>query len=278
VFHLTHSKRAAQTAAAVALGALTLGYGATAAWADTSTSSAQAINLSLGGGSVLNSGTESASNPGGQPTVTNGDQPPLNLLGTQSTIAAGVLAQTAVAFGNGSSAACAGLVGAGGQIQIGTDGSCAVTGATTGGVSISLPDLVSISATAILEECSTTSTGTPTASAQLVDATVDVSGVPLVTLPVNPTAGQSISTAVLSLNLNTQTTPQASEIQGTALSLNVLNTIVLNIGTVTCGPNAVTGVSSVFPPKSLPIAGGTAAVLGGVGVVWYRRRTRVQPS
>jgi len=278
VRYLTYSRRAAQAVAVVAITAMALVFGANAAFADTSASSAQAINLSIGGGSIVNSGTETASNPGGSPTVTSGGQPALSVLGTQSTVTAGVLAQTAVAFGNGSSAACAGLVGAGGQIQIGTDGNCTVSGGGAGGVTLDLPGLVTLTATAILEECSDSSTGTPTAEAQLVDASVDVLGQSAVSLPVNPAAGQQVPAFLLTLGLNDQSTPQTGEIQATALSLDVLNTIGLNIGTVTCGPDAVTGVSSVFPPKSLPIAGGTALILAGTAVVWYRRRQRVLPG
>ncbi|MGP0029822.1 MAG: hypothetical protein ACLPVF_04875 [Acidimicrobiales bacterium] len=265
-------------AAVAAISGLILGFGTTAAWADTSTATAQALTLTIGGGSVLSSGTESASNPGpaGDPAVINGDTPALSVLGTQSTVTAGVLVQTAIANGDGTSSACAGLVGAGGSIQIGTNGNCAVVGAATSGVTLNLPGLVTLTATAILEQCSANSSGTVTASAQLVDAQLNLAGNPAVVLPVNPTAGQTVSAFLLDLGLNDQSTSDG-QITGTALSLSVLDTIDLNIGTVTCGPNAATSATSAFPVKSLPIAGGTLALLAMMGAVpWYIRRRRTE--
>jgi hypothetical protein len=275
VRHLTFTRKAGQTAAVLAVGALTLTFGATAAFADTSAATAQALDLSLAGGSLVTSGSpQTASNPGGTGTVTSGSQPSLAVLGTQATVGAGVLVQTAVANGDGTSAACAGLVGPGGSIQIGSSGACTVVGAAAGGITLHLPGLVTLTATAILEECTASSSGTLTAQAELVDASVNLVGSPAVSIPVNPAAGSSVSAFLLSLGLNTQSTPQAGVIKGTALSLSVLGVVGLDVGTVTCGPNAVTSVSSVFPVKSLPIAGGTAAVLGSAGVLWYRRRRR----
>jgi hypothetical protein len=263
--------------AVAAVTALLFAFSTTPAWADTSTSTAQALTLVLGGGSVVNSGTESASNPGpaGDPSVVNGDSPALSVLGTQDTVTAGVLVQTAVANGDGSSSACAGLVGTGGSIQIGANGDCAVSGAATDGVTLSLPGLVTLSATAILEECTATSTGTLTASAQLVDASLNLIGNPAVSLPVNPTAGQSVDAFLLSLGLNNQSTTDG-EIMASALSLSVLSTLGLDIGSVTCGPNAVTAPTNVFPAKSLPIVGGTLVVSALVAVPLFVRRRRAQ--
>jgi hypothetical protein len=92
----------------------------------------------------------------------------------------------------------------------------------------------------------------------------------LVKLPVNPKP----NTKVLGLiDLNVQTSTGPGEITATALEIPAIG---LKVGTVTCGPNAITGVSSAFPLKSLPIVAGTAAVLGAIGVVWYRRRQRYE--
>lgn len=276
---LTTPRLAGRLLALVAISGLVVTFGATDAWADTSNATAQAINLTLGGGSVANSGTQSASNPGGQPTVTSGAQPSLSVLGSQNTVAAGVLVQTAVAGGNGNSAACAGLVGPGGSIQVGATTDCAVTGATTGGITINLPGAVVLHATAILEECHATSNGAPpTASAQLVDATIDVLGMTAVSLPINPSAGQQVSAFLLSLDLNNQSHPMPGEIQGTALSLSVLNTIGLNIGVVTCGPNAATVVTSAFPAKSLPYLGGGLGLIAVVALPLFLRRRRATQS
>jgi hypothetical protein len=266
---------ATRLAAAVTLSGLVVTMAAPAAWADTSQATAQAVSLKLGTSPVVTSGTQSASNDGTQSTVSSGATPALSVLGTQSTITAGLLAQTAVAFANGSSAACAGLIGAGGQIQIGTDGNCTISGGGAGGVTLNLPNAVTLRATAILEECFASSTGTPTAEAQLVDATLSLAGQPAVVLPVNPAAGTTENASLLSLGLNDQSTPQPGEIKATALSLDVLNTIDLTIGNVTCGPNAITSPTSVLPGSSLPIAAGTLAAFAVGFAAWWRRSRRV---
>jgi hypothetical protein len=269
---LTFGRLATRLAVLTALTGLGITGFTASAYADTSAATAQAVNLSLAGGSLVNSGTESASNAGGAPTDSEGSSPALSVLGTQSTLTAGVLVQQAVAYGDGSSAACAGLVGNGGTIQVGSNGTCVVTGAAAGGVTLELGPSVSVQAEAILEECSDSSTGTPTASAQLVDAHIVVLGTDN-TLPVNPTAGSTASTAgLVNVSLNAQT-PTAGEIKATALEINLIgSTVGVDIGTVSCGPDAVTAATSAFPLKSLPIAGGV--LLAGVAVAtpWYRRR------
>jgi hypothetical protein len=192
--------------------------------------------------------------------------PALSVLGTQNAITAGALQQTAVATGTGSSSACAGLLGNGASIQVGNNGICGLTtNGESGGVTIGGPIGVGvIDANAIVATCTDSSTGTPAGSAQLVDATA-LGGA--VKIPANPPP----NTTLLGLiKLNTQTVSNGV-ITVTALSIP---TIGLKVGTVTCGPDAVTGVSSVFPVKALPIAGGTAAVLATAGVLWYRRGRR----
>jgi hypothetical protein len=268
------TRLASRVVAAVAVSGLALTVGATPAFADTSQGTAQALALSLLGGSLLNTGTQSASNGGTPPATVSSSNPSLSLLGTQTTITAGVLAQTAIANPDGTSASCAGLVGNGAAIQIGTNGNCAVTGGGAGGVTINLPGALVLTATAILEECQATSSGTAVAEAQLVDAHITLLGQPVVSLPLNPAAGQTISAGVLSLNLNSQTTPTAGEITGRAFELNVLNVIDLQIGNVSCGPDVATVPTSAFPLKSLPIVGGMVLVLAAIGVPWYRRQRR----
>jgi hypothetical protein len=274
---MTSFRLAGRAAAVLAMAGALVTFVATDAGASTSTSTAQAIQLSVGGGSLLNSGTQSASNPGpaGDPPVVSGAQPALSLLGAQTIITAGVLAQTAVANGDGSSAACAGLVGNGASIQIGSNGNCTVTGGAAGGVTLALPSLLGVTATAILEECNISNTGVITEQAQLVDANVTLGVTPLITLPVNPAADTNQSLAgLLTLGLNDQSTPATGEIAGTALSLNVLGLVNLTIGNVTCGPNAITAPTSAFPAKSLPFVGGTLLVMAAVAVPLYVRRRR----
>lgn len=266
-------RAAPRVVAVVVTFGLALTYGATAAWADTSAATAQAVSLTIANNQVVTSGTEKASNDGTQGTVTAGGTPALSLLGTQSVINAGLLPQTAVAYADGSSAACAGLVGAGGTIQIGNDGNCTVIGGGAGGVLINLSNQLVIQATAILEECFAKSDGTVSAQAQLIDAAVYAGGQKLVDIPANPAASTTQSpAALLSLGLNVQDTSTPGEIKATALTVTLLGAINLSIGNVTCGPNALTSPTSVLPVKSWPIAGGTAAVIALGTTLWYRRR------
>jgi hypothetical protein len=267
VRHLTFTRKAGQTAAVLAISAVTLTFGATAAFADTSAATAQAASLTPLGLPVLNTGTQSASNTGGARVVSTPPGP--LLLPGQSVITAGVFQQTAVANGDGTSSGCAGLVGNGSSIQVGLTNICdlTTTPGETGGITVGGPAGIGvISATAIVETCTASSTGTPVASASLVNASALAGAI---TIPANPAANTNLLGLGL-VYLNTQSVSNG-EITATALSIPLLG---LKIGTVTCGPNAVTSVSSVFPVKSLPIAGGTAVVLGTAGVLWYRRRRR----
>lgn len=265
-------RAAPRVAAVVATFSLALTYGATAAWADTSTATAQAVSLTAAGNPVATSGTQSASNDGTQGTVTSGATPALSILGQQSTITAGILPQTAVAYADGSSAACAGLIGAGGQIQIGSDGNCTVVGGGAGGVTINLGDQLLLKADAILEECFAQSNGTVSADSQFIDAAVYTPTQNVIAIPVNPAASTSETAALLSLGLNVQDKSTPGEIKATALTVTLLSAITLSVGNVTCGPNAMTSATSVFPAKSWPIAGGTAAVIALGTTFWYRRR------
>lgn len=118
--------------------------------ADTvSQATAQAVNLNLLSGAL----TVAVSNP---PTSATNDgtgsndevhaQPLVSALNQQKLLQAGALAETAEANQDGSSYGCAGIVGPGGQVQVGDHGkTCTPTGNTTGGVTIDLGQLPGVS-------------------------------------------------------------------------------------------------------------------------------------
>jgi hypothetical protein len=262
----------------------------TPAYADTSTASANAATLKLGTATLLTTGTCTASSPGG--TSGSCGNVPIALLGAQTTLSVGALAQQAGATG-GLSAACAGAVGNGGTIQIGPGNTCAFApGSPSGGVAINLGVLAALHADAIVAECSASSTGAPTAQVQLVNATLHVLSIPPqdipITSPVAPNTSVANLGALLSITLNAQPAGQpAGTITTTALVAKVLPLgggtplVTLTIGTVSCGPNAVTPPTPAFPMAGMPIAGGLFLVAGYVGWrFWWvpRRRTESVPA
>lgn len=269
---------------------------ASPALADTSAATANAIRATLGTGSLLDSGTVTAVNDGDDPNpgvVTGNTNPALSVLGLQTLLSVGLLPQQAEANINGTSAACAGLVGTGGLVQIGPAGDCTVTGAPTGGVSLNLGPAgllgtLGLSADAILAQCTASSTGAPTATVFLVNASINLSplGLPVINipLPASPSAGVTPDLGLLglggllTLTLNEQSTPGGvASIATTALHLNLLNLIDLRIGNVTCGPNAVQAPPPAIPLQGLPIAAATLGVVGGA-VAFVRRRRASTPS
>lgn len=262
---LSFPRMAGRAVAIVTISGTALMFGATPALADTSAATAQAASLAPLNLPVLNTGTESASNDGSMATDIATANPALSILGGQSTVTAGAFQQTAVATASGTSSACAGLLGNGAVIQVGQTKICNLTtkNGETGGITIGGPAGVGvITATAIVETCRASSTGTLIATATLADATA-LGG--LVKIPLHPGANTSLLGLI---NLNTQSASMG-KITATALSIPLLG---LKIGTVTCGPNSVAPVTSAFPIKSLPIAGVTALLLAAIGVPLYRRR------
>ena len=265
-----------------------LAMAAPVAFADTSTATANAAALQLAGATLLTTGKCISSNPG-PPTVTNvtcNQTPGLGLLGTQTAISAGVLVQQTVARPDGTSAACAGLVGAGGSIQIGASGICTVIGAAPGGVQLNL-GLATVHADAILAQCHASSTGAPVVAVQLVNATVALLGggtTPIISSP--PVNDKAVNLGTLvNATFNLQPVPQPSgQVNASALDVTVLSglpgtqpLVHLVVGTVTCGPNAITPASPAFPLAGTPIALGMLAIAGFVGWrFWWVPRQRVQ--
>ncbi|MDP9073250.1 MAG: hypothetical protein M3N98_03570 [Actinomycetota bacterium] len=266
---------------------------ASPAAADTSTAFANAATLQLNGGTLLTSGACTSTNSGPPVTAqTCGQTPNLSVLGTQTAVTAGVLTQQTVANPDGTSAACAGLVGTGATIQIGTGGVCTILNAPPQGVTINLGAIAVIKADAILGQCTASSTAAGVASVQLVNATISILGgtaTPIMTpIPKNDVLlnlGPLIN-ATLNEQPPAPPAPQplaTGQVGTTALDLTVLSglpgaapLVRLTVGTVTCGPNAVTVVSPVIPLKGAPIAVAMALLAGYVGwrFWWIPRRRR----
>jgi hypothetical protein len=223
-----------------------------------------------------------------------------------SLLSAAVAVQTAVADPAGNplpsfplSGACAGVSGTGaGAIQVGAAASCTASG-TGSGVNV-LSNI--ITADAIFATCTDTS-GTPAGASTLVDASV---GGPLANLlaslgvvgglgslltnpPVNDTIPVGLTllgstTPLLTIVLNAQST-SGGTLTVTALTVTVLpglvnlglgitglvSGLVVKIGTVTCGPNALVPATSALPSKALPIAGGVVILAAGGAYIGRRR-------
>jgi len=255
---------------------------ASPAMADTSQSSASALQLTLVGGGLASSGQTTASNDGTTETLTGTQNPLLTVLGTQPVISAGVLGQTSRAFTDGSSAACAGVVGAGGSIVVGGNGNCV---ATPGGSAVSLAlgtivgtGAIALTADAIYSSCNATSAPTATGTTSLVNAkiTATLLGITttLLNLSANPAPNSGLTIPlVLDVTENAQTTPTPGEITVTALNISAISGALasLQIGHVVCGPNAQAEPVPSIPLKGTPIALGLGGLIAAGGVLAYRR-------
>jgi len=295
---LKHTTKVGALMTVMATGLLVAG--ASPALADTSTASANAATLSLGGAPLVTTGTCTVTHPSnsGLPPVvcspgTGAGQttPALSLLGTQTAIQAGALVQQAVANPSppftstpATSAACAGLVGPGGTIQIGAGGTC--TPITPGGVVIDLGGLATLRADAILAECTATSNPQGgTTNVQLVNAQITLLAGGVIPLASSPAANTTVLGLgpLLTVTTNKQLTGALpGQVGTTALDVSVLGLVPglpplvhLTIGTVTCGPNAIAPDVPVIPLKGLPIALATVAGVGVIALVVRRRRNAV---
>jgi hypothetical protein len=270
--------------ATVAAGGVALAlFMSSPAMADTSQSSATALQLTLVGGSLANSGTTTASNDGTTETDTGNTGPSLSILGTQPVISAGVLGQVSRAFADGSAAACAGVVGAGGAITVGATGNCLVTNGTTvtltlGTIAIAgVTTAITLTADAIYANCGATSAPSATGGATLANAKISGTALGVTTtllnLTANPGANTTLGiTGVLTATLNAQSTPTTGQINVTALQISALGGALasVTIGAVTCGPDAAASPVPSIPLKGLPVALGLGGVLIG-GVLLLRR-------
>lgn len=97
--------------------------------ASTSQSSAQSINLSLAGNSIVSQQVTAANDGSSQTSVDNSTIPTLvDLLPANTALAVGVAPQQAVANSDGTSYACAGLAGTGGGLVKVGDSGCELNG------------------------------------------------------------------------------------------------------------------------------------------------------
>ncbi|WP_432542531.1 hypothetical protein [Kineococcus sp. SYSU DK002] len=273
------------TAGGAGAAALVLATAGPAA-ADTSTATANAVTVGALGVSTVHSGTVSASNPGSGDPVTSAQAPALSVLGGQGGITAGALVQTAVAGADGTSAACAGLVGSGGRISVGTDGVCTTSGGS-GGVQVVLvpgtPEVRAfgkvvtpavegtiLRADAVLVSCRASSAPTTGSTVTLANARVTTAGSTVLSLAATPAPGTEVSVpGVATLALHSVPPAPAGSTQATALTIKLLNGAVaaVNVGTVTCGANARTVPADALPGPALPLA---AAALAAVGLRFRR--------
>ncbi len=260
--------------------------------ADTSQARATAATVTLLNTSILDTGEVAASNDGTTETVTG--QAGTVVLGGVTLLTAGVLAQDATAETNGTSAACAGAVGSGGSIQVGAALDCTANIGTPDGVTLDLggallpniipglpaiDNLFTLGADAIYAECTATTAG-ETGSATLVDANIFLSILGITTpTPLDANPGPNTQINVLNLGVIT-TNEQINNPDGSltvnALHIELLPTITgttaadIIIGSVTCGPNAVTAPISLVSGPALPVALTATAAVGAV--VFLRRR------
>lgn len=226
-----------RASAVLAVGAVLALTVANPALADTSQATAQAAKVTLAGGTVLDTGICSATNPGTGQSKSGPCTPASIVLPGQNLLTAGVLAQDALANNDGTSRACAGAVGSGGSIQIGTGPSCTVNPGTPDGVRLlgtTLPLLggagpALLSADAVYSECSASTHGAPTGTSTIADLRLGsgllnlggtgVGGTPIAT---NPGPNTTVTIAGLAtLVLNEQTT-SGGTLTVTALRLTVL--------------------------------------------------------
>ncbi|MEU6078403.1 choice-of-anchor P family protein [Micromonospora sp. NPDC047074] len=275
----------ARTAAVLAGGLAMVVVAASPAMADTSQSTASALQINLVGGGLASSGSASATNDGTTESISGNTNPPLSVLGGQTVITAGVLGQAVRAFNDGTSAACAGVLGSAGAITIGAGGVCTATQGSEVSLNLGTNGLATISlvADAVYASCTATSSPSATGSASLVNARIvsTLLGVSttLLSLPANPAPNTGLSVAgLLNLTLNGQSSPTAGQLNVTALSLSALGGTLaeVTIGSATCGPNAVAPPIPVIPLAGAPIALGLSALAASTGGVLLHRRRRAR--
>ncbi len=289
---LKHTTKVGALMTVLATGLLVAG--ASPALADTSQATANAATLSLNGGALVTTGTCTATHPSdsGQPPVTCNQSSPITVL-PGSGISAGLLVQSAVANPSppftstpATSAACAGLVGPGGTIQIGAAGACTPT--SPGGIVVDLGGLATLRADAILAECTATSNPQGgTTNVQIVNGQITLLAGGVIPLVSSPAANTTVLGLGALLTVTTNKQPPAGpllpgQVGTTALDVTILGLVPgvpplvhLTIGTVTCGPNAIAPDVPVIPLKGLPIALATVAGVGVVAVMVRRHRNAV---
>ncbi|MFK5635905.1 MULTISPECIES: hypothetical protein [unclassified Ornithinimicrobium] len=268
--------------------------------------SATALYLSvLDPALVVDTGTEVAENDGSEESVSASEQPLVALLAGQDVLSAGVLGEVAVANNDGTSAACAGVAGEGGAVEIGDPAGCVTPGNSP--VVLNLVDvagLVSarIEADAISATCAGLADGTTSGGVELVNArliveqplllpdlvvALDTDVAPNTNLldVLDPTVAALLSPLV-EVILNEQVPLDPAEegdgyyggLSVTAISVDALGDALADVelANVTCGPSADLAIVPVVPLAGVPVALGTLAVVGaGTALIARHRRGSV---
>ncbi len=246
------------------------------ALADTSLATAQAATVQLLNQPALSTGQVVASSDGTSQTRTGNRTPALSLLGGQTVLTTGAAFQDAVANTDGTSAACAGVVGPNGTVQLGPGQTCVVSGDPSGlvldlGVGVLRADVITA-------QCTARSDGTVTGSATLTNARItDPTGaVTVLNLPADPGPNTGLSVpGVVDLVLNRQSSAGAGQISVTALDLTLLGGLnagtFVRLGVVTCGPNALTAPIPLLSSAGVPVV---AATLLALAVTFWLVRWR----
>lgn len=275
---LTHGLRIVSAAAALTVLTAGTAQAATVSQAEASAIQIAALTVPLIPDSA-------AANDGSTPKVTSSLDGLIPLFPGVTLTNTGLYDQTAVARDNGTSAACAGIVGNGGTLSVGDDGKCVAS--TSGPALINLPSFAvagtgfrfRLEASSLYSYCTagpsdgTTgfSAGSTLANVTLIAQTV-ILGIPgpEVKIPVNANGSFSIPapfSSVISLDVNKVDTtgPQTS---ATALHIGMgpnSSIASIDIGKTVCGDNARTADVPGLPltPAGLATATATAAVLGG---------------
>lgn len=254
---------------------------ASPAMADTSQSRASALQMTLAGGTVASSGQTTASNDGTTETNTGDPTPPLAVLGAQTVLTAGVLGQPSRAYTTGSSSACAGVLAPGGTLGIDNFGFCEASAGgtavfnlgTIGGAAITL---VVVIAYAECQADTVNGISNVSGDSRFIEVTLESSltgvlleveeSLPNTTVPI-PGIG--------SLIINRQQSAGPGQLTVTALSFTeeASGLAEFELGSVSCGPNAVAPPVPAIPAAGMPVAAGLVAIVATGGFLWRRRRS-----
>lgn len=297
---------------ALAVGLVLASTSGASAAPPVSQATAQAVHATVAG--LLNVDVSNpptaADNDGTQTNTAVAASPLVSLLGTESFLGAGALKEVAEANTDGSSYGCAGVVSPGGGIQVGATGqTCSATGNGAGGVTIDLgavPGLgtlstlaggdIKITVDAITANGYVKGTATPTLDASVANVfaqigtgakiPVNIGSAPnqdllaAVLSALNPqlglagTAVSNLLTSVVSLKTNFQ--PNDHTVTGLHVAL-LGTTGIVDLATVTVGPNVAVAPVDAFSFASLPLILGGIAVLIALGLAVRTgiRRVRV---
>jgi hypothetical protein len=306
--HKPNSKAVRITALATAAAFALLPMASASAAATISQATAQAVNLNLGSGALtlqVSNPPTAATNDGTQSNAAVVGTPAISLLNGESFLTAGALAETAEANQDGSSYACAGVVGPGGTIQVGSAGqTCSPSGNGTGGVTLDLGALpgasglsllaggdIKITVDAITAHGQVTGTGPATLGADVANIKVQLGSNAPLAVNILTTPNQDLLDAVLtalspqlgllgkgvsdllkplvSLTTNYQPAPEPNA-NGTytvsGLHVALLGTLlVADLAKVTVGPNVPQAVGDAFSFQALPVVVGALALMVFIG-------------